>query len=103
MERLGNSDVNEVRLPRRESEAHFVRACTYVLKGVNCPATKRYWQLHVNPATTPPLPAFYPGAQFSQSKEESCRFVNLLNQLPDYCDPHVSLAIAEARPAFGRP
>lgn len=104
MERLGNSDVNEVRLPKRgESEAHFVRACTYVLKGVNCPATKRYWQLHVNPATTPPLPGFYPGALFAESKEESCRFVNLLKQLPTYCEARVPLGIAEARPAFGRP
>jgi hypothetical protein len=104
MERLGNSDVNEVKLPKRgESEAHFVRACTYVLKGVNCPATRRYWQRHVNPASVPPLPAFYSGATFAETKEESCRFANLLKQLPTYCEAHVPLRIAEARPAFGRP
>lgn len=110
MSRLPLSDVNEIHLPRRHSDADFVRACTYVMKGVNCRATRTYWQKHVNPGTAPPLPQFYPGTAFGYdpdkaelAKEESKRFTKMLALLTPYCESFVPIELGEAPPVFSRP
>jgi hypothetical protein len=109
MTKLPKSDVNEKHLPDHHTEPDFVRTFTYCLKGVNCKATKTYWQRHVNPATSPPLPAFYPGPHFGfdehrdeVTKSESKRFLSLLSQLTTWCESNVPLKHADAPPSFCR-
>lgn len=106
------SDVNEVALRdhrRHSADPDFVRACSYVLKANNCPATLRYWQKYVNPLGTPPLPELFAGEHFGYKEneppteipEESKRFLMLPKELPNYCCTRIPLQLAAAPPTFG--
>lgn len=110
-QRMENSDVNEAPLRddhrRSSADPDFVRSCTYVLKGNNCPATRRYWQRHVEHFSFPPLPEFFAGPKFGLREnalvlEESRRFLAMIKALPNYCCTHISLELADAPPSFGK-
>lgn len=108
---LPQSDVNEVALRdhrRHSADPDFVRACSYVLKGNNCPATLRYWRKYVNPLGAPLLPELIAGEKFGYNPgannlqlEESKRFLELVKQLPNYCFTEIPLHLAAAPPTFG--
>lgn len=106
---MPKSDVNEKVLPAgiRNKNPHYVRALTYVLKGVDCPSTADFWKKHVasDPEDKPPLPEFYHGPLFGNEaadplRESTRRFLDMLQQIQPWCKATVSFADAHAGPHF---
>lgn len=106
---MPKSDVNEKVLPEgiRNKSPHYVRALTYVLKGVGCPSTADFWKKHVasDPEDKPPLPEFYHGPLFGNEasdplREATQRFLDMLQRIQEWCSATVSFADAHAGPHF---
>ena len=106
---MPKSDVNEKVLPEgiRNKNPHYVRALTYVLKGVGCPSTADSWKKYVasDPEDKAPLPEFYHGAVFGCEandplRESTQRFIDMLQRIQEWCKSTVSFADGSAAPHF---
>lgn len=106
---MPKSDVNEKVLPEgiRNKNPHYVRALTYVLKGVGCPSTADSWKKFVasDPEDKPPLPEFYHGGIFGSEaqdplRESTQRFIDMLQRIQEWCKSTVSFADGSAAPHF---
>lgn len=106
---MPKSDVNEKVLPEgiRNKNPHYVRALTYVLKGVGCPSTADAWKKYVtkDEEDKPPLPEFYHGAIFGCEandplRESTQRFIDMLQRIEEWCKSTVSFADGAANPHF---
>lgn len=96
--RWGASDVNEKKLAdnKQNSMPDYVRTFTYMLKGVNCPATAQYWRAYVNKDTSPPMPLFIACKTWEQDSSCERRWMKLLTMLPEYCETSIPLTTAAA-------
>lgn len=106
---MPKSDVNEKVLPEgiRNKNPHYVRALTYILKGVGCPSTADFWKRFVaqDPEDKPPLPEFYHGSLFGLDpsdplKESTERFIDMLQRITEWCKSDVPFANGRALPHF---
>lgn len=106
---MPKSDVNEKVLPEgiRNKNPHYVRALTYVLKGVDCPSTADFWKKFVakEPDSKPPLPEFYHGVLFGQEandplRESTQRFIDMLDRIQPWCKSDVPFGSGSAAPQF---
>ncbi len=112
MANIGNSDVNEKRLPEqdRNPSSHYVRAFQYCLKGVRCKVTAAFWKKYAVSEDPPPMPEFIPGPLFgydvdslSVTTEEGRRMVKLLDVCKKWVTTSLPLETGDAPGAFERP